>query len=260
MAYQKGDIALAQKDLPDDDGRFAALASKLAALDPQSDQASAQTEASGPELPPRYQSVFRFALFNLAAFALLAAAGLQGWISVVFAADSTRLTVAIFAVFVFGLAICAGKVWSISREIDSIRNQNSRWRSAAAVYLEQVSGRSAGSRAITAAALRVSVSSRIAVVRQVANALVLLGLIGTVLGFIIALSGVDPASVGSASSVGPMVATLIGGMSVALYTTLVGAALSLWLTVNYQMLAVDTVRFVTALVAIGEANERDRSR
>ena len=57
-----------------------------------------------------------------------------------------------------------------------------------------------------------------------------------------------------------MVATLIGGMSVALYTTLVGAALSLWLTVNYQMLAVDTVRFVTALVAIGEANERDRSR
>ena len=57
MAYQKGDIALAQKDLPDDDGRFAALASKLAALDPQSDQASAQAEASGPELPPRLEAI-----------------------------------------------------------------------------------------------------------------------------------------------------------------------------------------------------------
>ncbi len=260
MAYQKGDIALANKDSPDDDGRFAALALRLAEPAPEPDQTWAGAEASGPELAPRYQSIFRFALFNLAAVALLAAAGLQGWIGVVFAADSTRLTVAIFAVFVFGLAACAGKVWTISREIDCIRNQNSCRRSAAAVYLAQVSGRSAGSRAITASALRVSVSSRIAVVRQVANALVLLGLIGTVLGFIIALSGVDPASVGSANSVGPMVATLIGGMSVALYTTLVGVVLSLWLTVNYQMLAADTVRFVTALVALGEANERDRSR
>ncbi|MGB0551804.1 MAG: MotA/TolQ/ExbB proton channel family protein [Alphaproteobacteria bacterium] len=54
-----------------------------------------------------------------------------------------------------------------------------------------------------------------------------LGLVGTVIGFIVALSGVDPESVCGASAAGPMVTKLILGMSIALYTTLVGAVLYL---------------------------------
>jgi hypothetical protein len=38
-----------------------------------------------------------------------------------------------------------------------------------------------------------------------------------VIGFIIALSGVDPATAGDVNAIGPMVSALIGGMSVALY-------------------------------------------
>ena len=92
--------------------------------------------------------------------------------------------------------------------------------------------------------------------RHIANSLVLLGLIGTVLGFIIALSGIEPGAAASVKAIGPMVSNLIRGMSVALYTTLVGAVLNLWLTVNYNQLARDTVRLVTDLVALGEANAR----
>jgi len=47
----------------------------------------------------------------------------------------------------------------------------------------------------------------IAIVRHVAESLVFLGLVGTVVGFIIALSGVDPSRVASIDSVAPMVAT-----------------------------------------------------
>jgi hypothetical protein len=56
-----------------------------------------------------------------------------------------------------------------------------------------------------------------------------LGLIGTVLGFIIALSGVDPEQAQNLAATKAMVATLIIGMSTALYTTLLGAPANLWL-------------------------------
>ena len=73
--------------------------------------------------------------------------------------------------------------------------------------------------------LRLKVSNRIAFVNYKANSLVFLGLVGTVIGFIVALSGVDPGTISIAKAVGPLVANLIQGMSIALYTTLVGAVL-----------------------------------
>ena len=89
-------------------------------------------------------------------------------------------------------------------------------------------------------------TNRIVGVRHIANALVLLGLIGTVIGFIISLSGVDPAAASDANKVGAMVATLIGGMSVALNTTLVGAILYVWLIVNHRILVSGTVGLLTS--------------
>ena len=53
-----------------------------------------------------------------------------------------------------------------------------------------------------------------------------------------------------------MVTKLIEGMSVALYTTLVGAALNLWLTANYQMLASGTANLVATLMEFGESHVR----
>ena len=50
--------------------------------------------------------LLRFAMINLAGFALLGAAYLQGWIDMVLASDTTHLGVVIFAVFLAGLA-CA---------------------------------------------------------------------------------------------------------------------------------------------------------
>ena len=103
-----------------------------------------------------------------------------------------------------------------------------------------------------ASALRLTLVGRIAAIRHIANTLVILGLIGTVLGFIVALSGVDPAQVADVAAIGPMVSTLIQGMSVALYTTLVGAVLNVWLMVNYRLLEGGVVRLFTAIVERGE--------
>jgi biopolymer transport protein ExbB/TolQ len=123
--------------------------------------------------------------------------------------------------------------------------------------LQAIRGRNAGSRSIMASTFRSKVFVRIAVVRNIANSLVLLGLIGTVVGFIIALSGVDPATVGDVTSVSPMVSRLLNGMSVALYTTLVGGVLNLWLSVNYQLLAAGAATMLTTAISLGEVHARD---
>ena len=88
--------------------------------------------------------------------------------------------------------------------------------------------------------------------RHLAGSLVFLGLIGTVIGFIIALSGVDPTKVADAENIAPMVSALIGGMSTALVTTLVGSVLNIWLMANYQMLATGTAHLINAIVELGE--------
>lgn len=61
------------------------------------------------------------------------------------------------------------------------------------------------------------------------NMAVTLGLIGTVFGFIQSLLSVDPSAVTDVNNISPMVASLISGMGVALYTTLVGSFFFLWI-------------------------------
>jgi hypothetical protein len=171
-------------------------------------------------------------------------------------ADRTYISVVIFLAFLVGLALCASRVWQTSLELNSARNPGTNPDSPAARYLAPMKGSNAESRSNLVGALRMKIAHRTAVVRHIANSLVLLGLIGTVVGFIIALSGVDPENAGEVSAITPMVSTLIQGMSTALYTTLIGAVLNVWLMANHQLLAGGTVKLITSLVELAERNAR----
>jgi biopolymer transport protein ExbB/TolQ len=202
----------------------------------------------------RYQFLLllRFALINLIGFGLLALAQVHGWVALTLSADHTRLVAVIFLVFLAGLVHCAYRIVQTSRELNRARPFDPLVSSLAAEFLAKTRGRNGESRSILISTLRLKLTQRISIVRYIANSLVLLGLIGTVIGFIIALSGVDPDKAGDFNAVAPMVSTLIDGMSTALYTTLVGAVLNVWLMVNYHLLAGGTVKLITALVELGE--------
>ena len=205
--------------------------------------------------PMRHLLVLRFALLNLVTFGFLAVAYVNGYIHMIVAADRTGLSIAIFAVFISGLGLCGYKIVEVNRDLNAAQDRNPPATSLAARHAEKLRGKAADGRTVLAGAMRLTLSHRIAVVRHIANSLVLLGLIGTVIGFIIALSGVDPEKASQFESISPMVSTLIQGMSTALYTTLVGAVLNLWLMTNYQMLATGTVRLITTLQEHGAAHE-----
>jgi hypothetical protein len=189
----------------------------------------------------RYLLVVRFALVNLVATAFLFAAYMQGWLDGLFAERLRELAGGIFLVFLYGLILCGARVWRHSVELNDIKAGTPDPESQAGRYLSQAPRTTSESRSLKADALRLKLTNRIVGVRHIANALVFLALIGTVIGFIIALSGVDPESASKAENVAAMVATLIGGMSVALYTTLIGAVLYVWLIVVYRILVSGTV-------------------
>lgn len=204
------------------------------------------------ELQFRYLLVARFALSNLVAIGLCLAAYLQGWLDGILTAHLRELSLLIFLVFVYGLVLCAGKLWQNSSDLNDIKVGAPKENSQAGKYLRHVKAAGSESRAIQAGALRLRLTERIVIVRHIANALIFLGLIGTVIGFIVALSGVDPAAAGEVENVKAMVSTLINGMSVALYTTLVGAVFYVWLIINYRLLVTGTVDLISTTLELGE--------
>ena len=208
--------------------------------------------ADGDAVSRRYLLLLRYAVLNLVAFALLGAAWIKGWVPVVLAGDSTGLVLVIGAVFLFGLVSCGRKIWQTSAEINQLAERRPGRGTRIERYLASVQGRDGHTRALAASAMKLKLASRIASIRHLANSLVFLGLIGTVVGFIIALSGVNAQTAADVDAIGPMVSTLIGGMSVALYTTLVGAVLNIWLMTNYRLLEGGTVNLIAAIVEEGE--------
>jgi hypothetical protein len=204
----------------------------------------------------RYLLLLRFVLTNAVAAALLAAAWAQGWLDEIVRTDTTHLCAVIFAVFALGLAQCARRVVQTSRELNEVQSAGPSAATRTGQLLRRLARGDAADRSELMGAVRLSLANRIAGIRHAANALVMLGLIGTVLGFIIALSGVDADAAGDVASVGPMVSSLVAGMSVALYTTLVGSVLNVWLMVNYRLLEGGAIKLVTAIVERGQADGR----
>jgi len=204
----------------------------------------------------RYLLLVRFALFNLVAVSLLASAYLQGWLDGILRADLVELSFVIVGLFLYGLIFCATRVWHTSQELNDIKVGAPAPDSHAGRYLTAIMLAEGTGREVLQGVLRLKLTNRIAVVRHVASSLVFLGLIGTVIGFIIALSGVDPAGATDSGRVGAMVSTLISGMSVALNTTLVGAVLYVWLNVNHRLLTTGTVDLLTSTLEFGETHGR----
>lgn len=189
----------------------------------------------------------RFAALNLVGVAGLFLVWINGWVDRILAGDSSRISVIIFVLFLIGLVASAWRIDKVTRELDHLRMGEGGRLSTYRKAVERATGSNA------TRALELRLFSRIAYIRHIANTLVLLGLIGTVVGFVMALANVDADAATDTSQVSRMVGSLIEGMGVALYTTLVGAVLHLWLAANYQLLATGTANLAAALIDEGYA-------
>ncbi len=200
-----------------------------------------------------YLLLLRFAILNLAALGLLAGAWAQGWVQMIARLDITHLSLVITGVFLVGWSICIHKIVRCTQELNAVRRPGEAALTRVRWYVRLVDEAGPGARGAMADCLRSRLYARISLIRPISNTLVILGLIGTVVGFIIALGGVNADSVSDMDAVAPMVSTLIQGMSVALFTTLVGSVFHVWLTMCYQVLATGTVNLANAIIERAEA-------
>jgi hypothetical protein len=224
--------------------RRSALADWFAALS-ESDPASL-----------RYLLVLRFAVLNLVGVALVAAVWAHGWLDGMIATDSYHMVKLNVGVFLVGLALCANRIVKLSHDLNELKDNAKNPASRVNVYRRAIAGKDSQSRALVAEGLKMKFGVRLGNIRHLANTIVLIGLIGTVIGFIIALSGVSAEAATDANAIAPMVSTLIFGMAIALYKTLVGSVLNVWLMANYRLLEAGTVHLVTGIIERGEDHVR----
>jgi hypothetical protein len=203
--------------------------------------------------------LYKWLIINSFALLLLYIAWLQGWIVLVLVSDTSYLSWAIALVFAVFWLTSSYHILLLNREFT--RFSTAAPHGIAAEYFTKLRTKSRNQRGapvdqtLLASALRLRLQMPIHIVNQVANTLILLGLIGTVVGFVIAVSGLGE-SIGQGDSlerVKSVMSQIINGMSVALFTTLAGSLLGgIWLQVHYQLLLRAATRLLVEVVEHAE--------
>lgn len=200
----------------------------------------------------KYLLILRYSIINLVGLVFLFVLITQGYVSKAIKADITNIVIVILALFSVSFILAAYRTFWLSRELNYSYLKVLPPNSIAKDFLQNSKKLDASSRNNLAASLRIKLSSKINYIKFMANTLVILGLIGTVIGFIIALSGVDGSVSSNPEEVSKMVSTLIQGMSVALYTTLIGSICSVWLNICYQIMSTGANNLLSKIIELGE--------
>lgn len=199
-------------------------------------------------MPPKHTLLLRFALINIVALGLVGAAWMQGWLDGFGERRTWIISLGIFGVFVWGLALTAFRLLHMERAMLALTDGRQSKAGPYSDMYARLSTPNPDERALATNMARMEMGNQIGAVRYIANALVFLGLIGTVIGFIVGLTGIDANAAQDVDKIAPMVSELINGMSVALYTTLLGAVLNLWLNMNLRIMTDGSVRLLSLLV------------
>jgi len=188
--------------------------------------------------------LYKWLVINSFAALLVYVAWLRDWIDLVIDSDASYLSIVIGVVFLVFWMTSSSHILAVNREIGLFARHATS--GAAADYFARLRLKGtnfAGERidqGVLASTLRARLFMPIQIVAYVSNVLILLGLIGTVVGFVIAVNGLGDSIAGGTNieRVQGVLGQIVNGMGVALFTTLVGTILGgLWLQIHYQMLS-----------------------
>lgn len=164
--------------------------------------------------------IYRLLILNISAVAVMVWAGLQGYVREVIVGDTSRITVAIIVLFLIGMWSIGVRTWKVSTSLN-------RLKAGKTVDADGIKFLAKGEH-----------------IDDISSWLVTLGLLGTVVGFIMALASMDQSAMSTAQGVQQSIGQLVGGMKVAIYTTLAGGVFGLWLDINRRILKTATVLMI----------------
>lgn len=199
--------------------------------------------------------IYSYLLINSFFTLLLYASYLLGWIDKVYASDSSYLSYVISIIFIFAWIVSIYLALWLNRETNKF-NQNFK-DGIAEDYFEMVKKKFSKSEflnndhSLLANMLQAKLYLRIKFISYIANLLILLGLIGTVIGFIIAVGGLGDSLAGgqNLARVQTVLGQIVNGMGVALFTTLLGSIFGgIWLQLHYEILSTAVDRLIINII------------
>jgi len=162
--------------------------------------------------------IYSWLVWNVFGLALIGYSALQGWVQMFLTQDNTHITKIIVAIFLIFQGIGFFRIRDFSNQLEDFRTGKV---DPAGVKLSALMTRMAG---------------KVRIFQDAAVALVTLGLIGTAVGYKIAISEVDPNAVSDPSALTGMITTMFAGMNYMLYTTIAGMVFGMWLMNTYYIL------------------------
>ncbi len=185
----------------------------------------------------------KFALLNTIGFAGLALLQINGYVNQVITGDQSHISIVIFIMFLIGLGLTAIRIYKLSQELNFLSDGRS---DKLKEYTELVENQDI----VTAKqVLEIKLLSKIQWIRRIATSLVQLGLIGTVYGTMVFMLNIDLGAIADIDRVAEVFGVVMNGMGIALYTTLVGAVLNLWLGYNYGIVEHGTSYLLADLIS-----------
>lgn len=173
---------------------------------------------------------YRFLLFNTLVFVSLAVAEYYSWISNFVHNDKSYISLAIMLVFTGAIFYQGWRAWKTSKMIDvfkhAVKNNTvlTQYNVICKYDVDKLS------------ILRDKDLKKIDWMHYISNWLLFMGLIGTVVGFIVATSGIPASGIDDTDALNSILSYLISGVGIALYTTLAGSIAGLIVEINAAMI------------------------
>lgn len=176
----------------------------------------------------------------------------NGWVTTIISSDISFITPTILILVAFALLLSGYWAYTVSRELKMVRQ--GEINSVLKKFYENPN-KFNFSDGKNLESLKLLFSNRIAALRYIAWTLVVMGITGTIIGFIIVLLSIDPSQVANLETLPAALAKVTSGLGVALYTTLAGTVGNLWIMVNYFMLSTATVQLYSYIIVNHEIVE-----
>ena len=204
--------------------------------------------------------IYSYLLINSFFTLLLYASYLLGWIDKVYASDSSYLSYVISIIFIFSWIVSIYLALWLNKETNKFNNNIKD--GLAEDYYKIVKKKFSKSEflnndhSLLANTLQAKIYLRIKFISYISNLLILLGLIGTVIGFIIAVGGLGDSLAGgqNLARVQTVLGQIVNGMGVALFTTLLGSIFGgIWLQLHYEILSTAVDRLIINIIEKAES-------
>ncbi|CDP53213.1 MAG: MotA/TolQ/ExbB proton channel family protein [Devosia nanyangense] len=162
----------------------------------------------------KYRTIAKLIAFNIVPLVALFFAWVFGLVQKSYAADSTNIVYLITAIFI----VAMGLVFYRARQIDDELHESTWWVGQTSEFVQ------------------LTFENRLNPIVYMGYSLVVLGLIGTVVGFIFGLNGIDPNTMADLPTMLASLGTILQGVGIAFYTTLIGSIGDIWLGFNILIL------------------------